>query len=219
MDPDPPGLNRFKAEHVRVEDLGMRQDGRHDDAPRPLAPTPRPTPPTELPLLRQLLADLDSIVRAEDLPPTIANRLRVALGLDAWLLLASFRVRQALKRRRVPIVGRVIRMVEMSLFGAELSLHARIGTGFYVAHSHGVVVGGTTVVGDHVKILGSNTFGNRQGFGLDYPTVGSNVVIGAGARVLGDVTLGDGCRVGANAVVTCDVADGVTVVGIPARPV
>ena len=181
--------------------------------------TPLVSRPTQLPILRQLLADLDSIVAAEHLQPTFANRLRVAIGLDAWLLLASFRIRQALKRRRIPIIGRLIRMVEMSLFGAELSLHATIGTGLYITHSHGVVVGGTTIVGDHVKLLGSNTFGNRDGHGYDYPIVGSNVLVGAGARILGSIAIGDGARVGANAVVTSDVAENVTVVGIPARPV
>ena len=175
--------------------------------------------PTQLPILRQVFADLDSIVAAEHLQPTLRNRFRVAIGLDAWLLLASFRIRQALKRRRVPIVGRLIRLVEMSLFGAELSLHATIGTGLDITHSHGVVVGGTTIVGDHVKLLGSNTFGNRDGHGYDYPIVGSHVLVGAGARILGSIAIGDGARIGANAVVTSDVADNVTVVGNPARPV
>ena len=148
---------------------------------------------------------------------SMANRAKVGLGLDAWLILVSFRTRQWLKAHRVPVVGRVIRIVEMALFGVEISLDANVGTGVYIVHSHGVVIGGTTSLGDNVKLLGSNTFGNSQGTGRDYPSVGHDVVIGAGVRVVGAVRIGHRAKIGANAVVTSDIPDDAVAVGIPAR--
>lgn len=148
---------------------------------------------------------------------SMSNRAKVGLGLDAWLILVSFRTRQWLKRQRVPALGRIIRIVEMALFGVEISLDARLGTGVYIVHSHGVVIGGSTFLGDNVKLLGSNTFGNSQGTGNDYPTVGDDAVIGAGVRVVGAVQIGHRAKIGANAVVTSDIPDDAVAVGIPAR--
>ena len=168
-------------------------------------------------LRSQLAADLDAIVLAEGMPVTAKSRLKVAFGLDAWLLLSSFRLRQSLRSHRIPVAGRLVRTLEMALYGAEISLGATLGTGVYIVHSHGVVIGGNTVLGDRVKLLGGNTFGNSQGTGMDYPTVGDDVVIGAGARILGAHSIGDRSRVGANAVVLADVPADSVAVGIPAR--
>jgi serine O-acetyltransferase len=170
-------------------------------------------------LIQQLRADLDALVIAEGRPVTNTNRAKVGLGLDAWLILVSFRTRQWLKAHHVPVFGRLIRLHEMALFGVEISLGATLGTGVYIVHSHGVVIGGTTVVGNNVKLLGSNTFGNSQGTGMDYPTVGNDVVIGAGVRVVGALTIGDRAKIGANAVVTSDIPRDAVAVGIPAKVV
>lgn len=75
------------------------------------------------------------------------------------------------------------------------------------------------MVGDRVKILGGTTFGGRLGHGTDYPTIGCDVIVGAGARVLGSVVVGDGAFVGANAVMLSHVEEGTTVVGSPALQV
>jgi serine O-acetyltransferase len=170
-------------------------------------------------LIQQLRADLDALVLAEGRPVTSANRAKVGLGLDAWLILVSFRTRQWLKHHHVPLVGRVIRLLEMALFGVEISLAATLGTGVYIVHSHAVVIGGSTVLGNNVKLLGSNTFGNSQGNGNDYPTVGHDVIIGAGVRVVGSLIIGDRAKIGANAVVTGDVPADAVAVGIPAKVV
>jgi serine O-acetyltransferase len=170
-------------------------------------------------LIQQLRADLDALVIAEGREVTSANRVKVGLGLDAWLILASFRTRQWLKHHHIPVVGRLVRILEMALFGVEISLDATLGTGVYIVHSHAVVIGGSTVLGSNVKLLGSNTFGNSQGNGHDYPTVGNDVVIGAGVRVVGALTIGDRAKIGANAVVTADIPADAVAVGIPAKVV
>ncbi len=106
------------------------------------------------------------------------------------------------------------------LTGIEIHPGARIGRRFFIDHGMGVVIGETTEIGDdctlyHGVTLGGTTW-NR---GKRHPTLGNNVVIGAGAKILGPISLGDGARVGSNAVVTRDIPAGATVVGIPGKVV
>lgn len=90
-----------------------------------------------------------------------------------------------------------------------------LGHGVYFIHSLGTVVGGNAVLGDRVRLMGNNTIGAARDDGS--PTIGNDVEIGCGARILGPVRIGDGAVIGANAVVLHDVPDGATAVGIPAR--
>lgn len=106
------------------------------------------------------------------------------------------------------------------LTGIEIHPGAVIGRRFFVDHGTGVVVGETTVVGDDVTLYQGVTLGGRSlSDGKRHPTVGNNVVIGAGAKILGPFDIGEGARIGSNAVVLEAVPEGATVVGIPARVV
>lgn len=106
------------------------------------------------------------------------------------------------------------------LTGIEIHPGAQIGRRFFVDHGTGVVVGETTVVGNDVTLYQGVTLGGRSlSDGKRHPTVGDNVVIGAGAKILGPFTVGEGARIGSNAVVLDAVPVGATVVGIPARVV
>jgi serine O-acetyltransferase len=109
------------------------------------------------------------------------------------------------------------------LTGIEIHPGARIGRRLFIDHGMGVVIGETAEIGDDVTIYQNVTLGGTNpstgAGGKRHPTLGDNVVIGSGAQVLGPITLGEGAKVGANAVVTKDVAPGATVVGIPAKPV
>lgn len=106
------------------------------------------------------------------------------------------------------------------LTGIEIHPAARIGRRLIIDHGMGVVIGETAEVGDDVYLYHQVTLGGTSSErGKRHPTVGNGVIIGAGAKVLGNILIGDGARVGANAVVVQPVAPGVTVVGIPARPV
>jgi serine O-acetyltransferase len=106
------------------------------------------------------------------------------------------------------------------LTGIEIHPAARIGRRLIIDHGMGVVIGETAEVGDDVYLYHQVTLGGTSSEqGKRHPTVGNGVIIGAGAKVLGSILVGDGARVGANAVVVQPVAPGVTVVGIPARPV
>ena len=105
------------------------------------------------------------------------------------------------------------------LTGIEIHPGARIGRRLFIDHGMGVVIGETAEIGDDVLIYHGVTLGGLSGQpGKRHPTIGNGVAIGAGAPVLGPITIGAGARIGANAVVTKDVAPNCTVVGIPAKP-
>lgn len=101
-------------------------------------------------------------------------------------------------------------------YGLEIPPAGRIGGGLYIAHPVACVLVADSI-GENVTVIGAVTMGRRGH--LEFPTVGDRVFLGAGAKVIGAITIGDDAVVGANAVVTRDVAPGVTVVGVPARPI
>ncbi|GAC1339300.1 MAG: serine O-acetyltransferase [Acetobacteraceae bacterium] len=106
------------------------------------------------------------------------------------------------------------------LTGIEIHPAARIGRRLIIDHGMGVVIGETAEIGDDVYLYHQVTLGGTSSQrGKRHPTIGNNVIVGAGAKILGGITIGDGARVGANAVVVQAVNAGETVVGIPARPI
>lgn len=102
--------------------------------------------------------------------------------------------------------------------GIEIHPGAVIGEGFFIDHGHGVVIGETAIIGDNVTLYQGVTLGGTgKEQGKRHPTVGNNVMIGAGAKVLGSVTIGNNCKIGAGSVVLKDIPDNSTVVGVPGR--
>ncbi len=151
--------------------------------------------------------------------PAARNALEVLTyaGLHAitWHRVAHFFWRHGLK-----FLGRLISQINRFFTGIEIHPGASIGRGFFIDHGMGVVIGETAEVGDNCLLYHGVTLG---GVSLEkkkrHPTLGSGVVIGAGATVLGAITLGDNVRVGANAVVLKDVPPNSVVVGNPGRVV
>jgi len=114
--------------------------------------------------------------------------------------------------------ARVISMLARWLTGIEIHPGARIGRRFFIDHGMGVVIGETSEIGDDCTLYHGVTLGGTSWEkGKRHPTLKDNVVVGAGAKVLGPITVGAGARVGSNAVVVKDVPDGGTVVGVPGR--
>lgn len=104
--------------------------------------------------------------------------------------------------------------------GIEIHPGARIGKGFFIDHGNGVIIGETTIIGDNVTLYQGVTLGGTgKEHGKRHPTLGSNIMIGAGAKVLGSCIIGDNSKVGAGSVVLCDVPPNSTVVGVPGRVV
>jgi serine O-acetyltransferase len=165
-------------------------------------------------VLREALADIRSI--ASDFCGANASVKQVVAvaSHDGTQVLVLSRLRQAASRTGVPMVGSVLRRLQSALFGIEIARDVSLGEGVVFVHTVGVVIGGSSHIGHRVKFMGGNTIGASSKGG--YPHIGDDVIIGAGARVLGPVTIGDGATIGANAVVLCDVPAGAVATGVPA---
>ena len=138
-------------------------------------------------------------------------------GLHAILI---HRVAHALWEAELKWLGRLVSHIGRWLTGIEIHPGAVIGHRFFIDHGMGVVVGETAEIGDDCTLYHGVTLGGTSwNKGKRHPTLGSGVVVGAGAKILGPITVGDGARVGSNAVVVKEVPAGATVIGIPARVV
>lgn len=144
-----------------------------------------------------------------------SGEARSALLTDSFAITTLFRVRHAIGR--LPLLSHALRLVQTAFFGVEIDRDVTLGAGVYFVHPLGTVVGGTSRLGDRVRLMGNNTVGTRRDDG--YPTIEEDVTLGAGARVLGPIHIGAGAVIGANAVVIDDVCAGGVVAGVPARPV
>jgi serine O-acetyltransferase len=143
--------------------------------------------------------------------------------LTSWAgvqALLAHRAAHALLEAGVPVLPRVIAYLTRAVTGVEIHPAAVIGKEFFVDHGSGVVIGETAVIGNCVTLYQGVTLGGT-GFqrGKRHPTLGDNVTIGSGAKLLGPIAVGDGAKVGANTVVVEDVPAGATVVGNPGHPV
>jgi serine O-acetyltransferase len=161
-------------------------------------------------VLQQIVQDIRVLGRGD----LRAHKLAATVTYDGSQVLIFARLRHAASRRGVPFLPGVLRRLQTALYGIEISADARLGEGVLFLHTVGIVIGGDSLIGDRVVFLGGNTIGSLDG--TSYPRIGNDVIIGAGARILGRVTIGDGASIGANAVVLSDVPAGATAVGVPA---
>ena len=138
-------------------------------------------------------------------------------GLHALLL---HRLSHKLYSQRVPLIPRLISHLGRFFTGIEIHPGAEIGQGVFIDHGMGVVIGETAIVGDYSLIYQGVTLGGTgKETGKRHPTIGKNVVVGAGAKVLGNINIGDNVRIGAGSIVLRHVPSDCTVVGIPGKVV
>jgi len=150
--------------------------------------------------------------------PAARNIVEVLLTYTGLHAIVYYRIAHALNRVGVPVLPRLIMTIARWLTGTEIHPTATIGRGLFIDHGMGVVVGETAVIGRNVTLFQGVTLGGTgKEKGKRHPTLGDNVVIGAGAKVLGNITIGNNSIIGANAVVIRDVPDHSTVVGVPGR--
>jgi serine O-acetyltransferase len=164
----------------------------------------------------------DDLTAAQQRDPAArsVSRLEILLTYGGVQALLAHRVSHALHEAGVPLVpGMLANLVKM-VTGVEIHPAARIGRGLFIDHGSGVVIGETAEVGDHVTMYQGVTLGGT-GFarGKRHPTVGDQVMIGSGAKLLGPVVVGARSKIGANSVVIHDVPADATVVGNPGHPV
>ena len=167
-------------------------------------------------MFQRLVAYLDSI-KARD--PAPRSRAEILLYPGVWAL-AYHRVAHALFRSKLYFLARAVNHWSRAMTAIDIHPGATIGRNFFIDHGF-VVIGETAQIGDNVTIYQCVTLGGTSPddgvAGKRHPTILDNAIIGSGAQVLGPITIGKGSRIGANAVVTKDVAEGAVMVGIPAR--
>ncbi len=150
--------------------------------------------------------------------PAARSILEVVLLYQGLHALIHHRIAHYFYIRNLFLIARLISQVSRFFTGIEIHPGASIGKDFFIDHGMGVVIGETSIIGDNVLLYQGATLG---GTGLEkgkrHPTIGNNVVIGAGAKVLGNINIGDNSYIGANAVVIKDVPANSTVVGVPGR--
>lgn len=152
--------------------------------------------------------------------PASRNRFEIVTTYPGVHAILLHRLNHRLANRGLKWLARFGSHVARFLTGIEIHPGAQIGRRFFIDHGMGVVIGETTEIGDDCTLYHGVTLGGTTwDKGKRHPTLADNVVVGAGAKILGPVTIGDGARVGSNAVVSKDVPAGATVVGIPGRVV
>lgn len=153
-----------------------------------------------------------------DEDPAATNILEVILCYPGLHALIAYRIAHRLYKWHIPILPRIISYITRIITGIEIHPAAIIGRRFFIDHGDGVVIGATTIIGDDVLIYQQVTLGGTgKDKGKRHPTLGNHVIVGAGAKVLGNITLGDYVRIGAGSVVVEDVPEYSTVVGVPGR--
>ena len=150
--------------------------------------------------------------------PAATSRLEVILTYSGFHALLAYRLAHWLWTHGIPFLPRAVSQVARWLTGIEIHPGAKIGCSFFIDHGMGVVIGETAEVGDHVTLFQGVTLGGTgKGRGKRHPTVGSHVVVGAGAKILGAIRVGDNVKIGANSVLLKSVPANSTVIGVPAR--
>jgi len=150
--------------------------------------------------------------------PAATSTLEVILTYAGFHALLAYRVAHRLRLWGIPFVPRAISQLARWLTGIEIHPAATIGRGFFIDHGMGVVIGETTEIGDHVTLFQGVTLGGTgKERGKRHPTLGSHVVVGAGAKILGGIKIGDNVKIGANPVALKSGPPNSTVIGGPAR--
>ena len=164
-----------------------------------------------------LRADITAVMERD---PAAKSRWEVLLCYPSVRAMAYHRVAHRLYLRGHMTLARWISQHSRHVTGIEIHPGACIGKGFFIDHGDGVVIGETTVIGDNVTLYQGVTLGGTgKDVGKRHPTLGNNVMVGAGAKVLGPFKVGDNSKIAANAVVLSEVEPDSTCVGVPARVV
>ncbi|MBS4773944.1 MAG: serine O-acetyltransferase [Proteobacteria bacterium] len=172
---------------------------------------------------KMILADVDAVIARDPATKTRTEALLCSSGLHAII---AYRFNHYLWKKGWKLTARVLSQIARFLTGVEIHPGARIGKGFFIDHGMGVVIGETSEIGNNVTLYHGVTLGGATVFTKSgkitakrHPTLENDVIVGAGAQILGPIKIGSNCKIGANAVVLKDVEANQTVVGVPAHKV
>jgi len=168
-------------------------------------------------LIASIKRDIKAIFEHD---PAARSTLEVLLAYPGFHARQFHRLAHTLFRWHIPVLPRLISHINRFLTGIEIHPGARIGEGFFIDHGMGVVIGETAEIGDNVTLYQGVTLGGTSLQRIKrHPTLGNNVVVGVGAKLIGAITIGDNTKVGAGSVVVTSVPANTTVVGVPGRVV
>ena len=164
-------------------------------------------------MFKNLREDIQAILERD---PAARNALEVIINYPGFHAIIFHRIAHWFHKKRLFFIARFISQVSRFFTGIEIHPGAKIGRRFFIDHGMGVVIGETTEIGNNVTIYqGATLGGTGKETGKRHPTIGNNVVISAGAKILGPFKIGDNSKVGAGSVVLDEVPPNCTVVGIP----
>lgn len=167
-----------------------------------------------IPVRRLMAEDLATALRED---PAARSRLEVALTYPGVHAVWAYRIAHLWWGKGAKLPARILSQTVRGITGVEIHPGAVLGRRLFIDHGMGVVIGETAEVGEDVTIFHGTTLGGTSMTkGKRHPTVGDRVIIGAGAKVLGPINVGDDAKIGANAVVVKDVPDGSVALGVPA---
>ena len=166
-------------------------------------------------MLTRIIEEIKSIFERD---PAARNAPEVILCYPGFQAVLIYRLSNIMWKAKLKLIARITANIGRIITGIEIHPAAKIGKKLFIDHGIGVVIGETAVIGDGCTLYHGVTLGGVSWKkGKRHPTLGDKVIIGAGAKVLGPITIGNGSKIGSNAVVLEDVPDKTTVVGIPAR--
>ncbi len=168
-------------------------------------------------MFRAIKEQIDTVFRED---PAARSVLEIILCYPGFHAILWHRLAHWFYRHKLLLIARIISQISRAITGIEIHPGAKIGRRFFIDHGMGVVIGETTEIGDDVLLYQGVTLGGTgKEKGKRHPTIGNHVVIGSGAKVLGNITIGDYVKIGAGSVVIRSVPDHSTVVGVPGRVV
>lgn len=160
----------------------------------------------------------EEVKAARERDPAAKTNIEIVLLYCGFHAIVFYRIAHVLWNMKIPLVPRALSQLARFFTGIEIHPGATIGHGLFIDHGTGVVIGETAILGDNITLFQGVTLGGTgKEKGKRHPTLGSNIVVGTGAKVLGNITIGDNAYIGANAVVIKDVPANSTVVGVPGR--
>ena len=173
-------------------------------------------------IFKNLIEEIDSIITRD---PAARSRIGVLFLYPSFHIMIFYKISTFFWKMKLNFISRLIMQIGRLLTGIEIHPGAKINKRLFMDHGFGIVIGETTEIGNDVTIYQGVTLGgilpsvesSSQRNQKRHPTIGNNVIIGSGAQILGPIIIGDNARIGANSVVTKNVKENVTVVGIPAR--
>lgn len=168
--------------------------------------------------VKEELANDIKVIRERD--PAATSNLEVALLYSGFHAVLAYRLSHALYKKDKHFAARLVSQTARFFTGIEIHPGAKIGKGLFIDHGSAVVIGETAEIGDNCTIYQGVTLGGTgKHVGKRHPTLGNNVMVGSGAKVLGPFKVGDNSKIAANAVVLEEIPENCTAVGIPARVV